>query len=85
MNVNPMKTAAKLCFFPQHNGQVSGAAFFDDRYAALAIDKRLIALQDWIDDLTEIKEMEVIMRDQGSLLNEDTSEGLHWARSPEKS
>jgi hypothetical protein len=85
MNVNPMKTAAKLCFFPQHNGQVAGAAFFDDKYAALEIEKRILALQDWIDDLTEIKEMEVIMRDQGILLNEDTSEGLQWTKRPEKS
>lgn len=85
MNVQPMKTAAKLCFFPQHNGQISGTAFFDDKYAALTIEKRLVALQDWIDSLTEIKEMEVMMRDQGNLLSADTSEGLHWIRRPEES
>tara|TARA_R100001463_G_scaffold121924_1_gene178273 strand:- start:301 stop:558 length:258 start_codon:yes stop_codon:yes gene_type:complete len=85
MNAQPMKIAAKLCFFPQHNGQVSGTAFFDDKYAAMAIEKRLSALQDWIDSLTEIKEMEVMMKDQGNLLDHDTSEGLHWIRSPEKS
>jgi len=84
MNVQPMKTAAKLCFFPQPNGQISGTAFFDDRYAALATEKRLAALQDWIDSLTEIKEMEVMMRDQGNHLSGDTSEGLCWARNSEE-